>query len=232
MRTDGQPNMLWEGIIRCAVTTATTSSMRPNVVAPTPSNAPEEPYTNLAKPASAHHHPDRRPRRCLPLLALHPARTARPTPSTDPHARHGQFGTPANRARIRRLATTTAHPRPRTHSRTRPPEPSTPQSDRPPTRPAPRQPHHQRPRHGHRPRRKHPGHAPTAHPARDNVGLLEIPHFPLKFADPLLLSSRGTRPLGGIHLSLQHPAAQRLRADLNLRADRLQAAYTDRYSLR
>jgi hypothetical protein len=37
--------------------------------------------------------------------------------------------------------------------------------------------------------------------------------FPLKIADGLLLSSGGTGPLGGIHLGLQHPAAQRLRAD-------------------
>src|SRR3954465_2744978 len=53
------------------------------------------------------------------------------------------------------------------------------------------------------------------------VGLLEISHFPLKILDALVLSSRGTRPLGGIHLGLQHPPAQRLRADPDLRADRL-----------
>ena len=57
-----------------------------------------------------------------------------------------------------------------------------------------RQPHHQRPRHGHRPRRKHPGHAANSPSRPRYVGLLEIAHFPLKFADPLLLSSRGTRP--------------------------------------
>jgi len=64
-------------------------------------------------------------------------------------------------------------------------------------------------------------------PARKNrgrlqnlVGLLEISHFPLKILDALLRDSRGTRPLGGIDLGLQHPAAQRLRADPDLRADR------------
>ena len=52
MRGNGQRNMLWEGIIRCAVTTVTTSSLPPRVVAPTPSNALAEPCTNSAKPAS------------------------------------------------------------------------------------------------------------------------------------------------------------------------------------
>ena len=39
-----------------------------------------EPCTNSAKPAAAHRHADRRPRRRLPLMALRPARTTRPTP--------------------------------------------------------------------------------------------------------------------------------------------------------
>ena len=222
---------MWEGIIRCAVTTATASSTRPNVVAPTPSNAPEEPYTNLAKPASAHHHPDRRPRRCLPLLALQPARTARPTPSTDHHARHGQFGTPANRARIQGLATTTAHPRTRMHSRTRPPEPSTPQSDRPPTRPA----RANRITNAPVTDTVHDANTlvtlPTAHPARDTLASLRSRTF--RSSSRTRCCSAVVAPgRRGIHLSLQHPAAQRLRADLNLRADRLQAANTDRYSSR
>jgi hypothetical protein len=56
--------------------------------------------------------------------------------------------------------------------------------------------------------------------------------FPLKIADGLLLSSGGTGPLGGIHLGLQHPAAQRLRADPDLRADRLAGGIQRRYSSR
>ena len=59
--------------------------------------------------------------------------------TTVPYTR--QIDNPPNRTRIRRLATTTTHPRPRTHPRTRQRKPSTPQSDRPPTRAAPRRPH-------------------------------------------------------------------------------------------
>jgi hypothetical protein len=67
---------------------------------------------------------------------------------------------------------------------------------------------------------------------QNRVGLLEISVLPLKIADGLLLSSGGTGPLGGIHLGLQHPAAQRLRADPDLRADRLAGGIQRRYSSR
>ncbi len=60
-----------------------------------------------------------------------------------------------------------------------------------------------------------------SHSEENLVGLLEIPQFPLKILDALLLRGGGARPLGGIDLGLQHPAAQRLRADPDLRADRL-----------
>ena len=72
---------------------------------------------------------------------------------------------------------------------------------------------------------------PTAHPARDTLASLRSRTF--RSSSRTRCCSAVVAPgRRGIHLSLQHPAAQRLRADLNLRADRLQAANTDRYSSR
>ena len=46
--------MLRKGIIRCAVTTATTSSPLPNAVAPTPSNAPAKALQELGETGQRH----------------------------------------------------------------------------------------------------------------------------------------------------------------------------------
>ena len=80
----GRRNMLRRRIIRCALTTATTSSPPPNAVAPTPSNAPAQALQELGETGQRRTIiADRRPRRRLPLMALRPDRTARPTPPTD-----------------------------------------------------------------------------------------------------------------------------------------------------
>lgn len=75
MHRGGQPNMLREGLIRCALTTATTSSPQPNAAAPTPSNAPAKPYTTSAKPANSAPSP-----RSLPTPAS-PAPGCMPNPN-------------------------------------------------------------------------------------------------------------------------------------------------------
>jgi hypothetical protein len=64
------------------------------------------------------------------------------------------------------------------------------------------------------------------------VGLLEISHFPLKVLDPLLLSTCDTRPLGGIHLGLQHQRRSDSAPIPTFGPIAWQAAYTDRYSSR
>lgn len=143
------------------MTTATTSSPLPNAAAPTPPTRPASPAGTRRNRPAAHYHTDRRPRRRLPLMAVCPARTARPTPPTDRHIGDARAGTTCpSRARLRRLPAPTPHPRTRTHPRTRQRKPSTTKPDRTPARTAPRQPHRRHPHHGHRPRHKHPDHAP------------------------------------------------------------------------
>ena len=156
--------MLREGLLRCAVTTATTSSPLPNAVAPTPRTCPPSPAATRRNRPAVHRHADRRACRRLPLIALHPDRTARPTPPTDRYIGDGRVGTCPNRACIRHLAAATPHTRPRTHSRTRRRKPSTAEPDRTPARTTPRQPHRRHPRHGH-----HPRHNTTAHAAKQSV---------------------------------------------------------------
>jgi hypothetical protein len=69
----GQRNMLREGIIRWAMTTATTSSPPPSVAAPTPSNALAEPCTSSAKPASGIPSPRSRPTPASPAHGSTPS---------------------------------------------------------------------------------------------------------------------------------------------------------------
>ena len=120
------------------------------------------------------------------------------------------IGTRPNRARLRRLAAATPHPRTRTHPRTRRRKPSTAQPDRTPARTTPRQPHRRHPRHGHRPRRKHPAHA-AKQPNPPKITLARFSsRSPAKPLELRGLFGRHPRTRTVVDLGLAHPLAQRL----------------------
>src|SRR6201993_5383977 len=75
VRRSRHRNMLQEGLLRCAVTTATTSSPLPNAVAPTPSNVPAKPCRNSTKQASG------APSCRSPLTPASPAHGSTPRPN-------------------------------------------------------------------------------------------------------------------------------------------------------